>query len=218
MIVTIDGPAGSGKSTTARRLARELGFCFLDTGAMYRVVALVCINKRIDLDDARAAAEAARSIEMQFEGERVFSDGVDVSSAIRSAEVTQGASVVAVNSAVRDVLVERQREIALGLDLVTEGRDQGSVVFPHAECKIFLTASPVERARRRQQELEEQGVKVPFEAVLEQIRDRDERDANRAVAPLQPAPGAHYVDTTGLDADEVLARLVELVRNSRRTE
>jgi cytidylate kinase len=199
----------------ARRLARELDFYFLDTGAMYRIVALKCLQQQINLADAEATTRAANDVTMKFEGERAFADGVDVSSDIRSAEVSQASSMVAVVPAVREILVERQREIGRGMNLVTEGRDQGSVVFPHAECKIYLNASPTERARRRQQELEEQGIRTTLDEVLEQIRDRDERDANRAVAPLKPAPGAHLVDTTGLDADQVLAELVRLVRECR---
>ena len=146
MIITIDGPAGSGKSTAARALAERLGFQFLDTGAMYRVVTFVCLREQIDLHDEPAVSARAGHISIRFDGSRVFANDEEVTDAIRTVQVTQGTSIVAVNSNVRGLLTSLQRQAAVGLDIVTEGRDQGTVAFPDAECKFFLTASPEERA------------------------------------------------------------------------
>ena len=212
MIVTIDGPAGSGKSTAARRLAARLGFRFLDTGAMYRVVGLKCLQNEIDIRDERAAGKAARQVEITFDDDRVFADGSDVTDAIRTPEVTQAASVVAAGVEVRRAMAQLQRRVAAGLDIVTEGRDQGTVVFPDADCKFYFTADPRERAVRRQRELEQQGMRAPLDQLLAQIRERDERDANRKVAPLRPAENAVPIDTTHRTADDVLALLEEIVR------
>ena len=225
MIVTIDGPAGTGKSTAARRLAARVGFDFLDTGAMYRVVAWGCVQRGVDAgagagagdgDGAAAAAEVARALRIEFEGERTLADGVDVTAAIRSAEVTRMASVVAQVPEVREEMVRQQRRIAEGRDMVCEGRDQGTVAFPQAKCKFFLTAAPLERARRRQQELAEKGEDVPLEQLLAEQTERDERDANRAVAPLKPAADAIIVDTTNLDGEGVVDLLERWVREVRR--
>lgn len=221
MIVTIDGPAGTGKSTAARRLAARVAFHFLDTGAMYRVVAWGCLQRGVDAGasagtgDGAAAAEVARTLRIGFEGERTLADGVDVTLAIRSGEVTRMASVVAQVPEVREELVRQQRRIAEGRDIVCEGRDQGTVAFPHAECKFFLTAAPLERARRRQQELAEKGEEVPLEQLLAEQTERDERDANRAVAPLKPAADAIIVDTTNLDGEGVVDLLERRVRELR---
>lgn len=241
MIVTIDGPAGSGKSTASRLLAKRLGFRFLDTGAMYRAAALACLERGVDLDDADSVADVAGRVAISFDGERAFSDGKDVTQAIRSPEVTRAASVVAVNPEVRRVMVELQRQEAAGTavgpagtaaagaetlasveeagvrhgvpGIVSEGRDQGSVVFPDADFKFFLTASPEVRAHRRLRELCEQGVKLPFEEVLEQIHERDRRDANREVAPLIEPTDAIRIDTSSMSQDETLALLVNAVQD-----
>jgi len=212
MIVTIDGPAGSGKSTAARGVAARLGFHFLDTGAMYRAVALRCVQAGIDLADEQAAAEIARTADIQALSDRVLVDGADVTEAIRTPEVAHAASVVAVNPAVRSALVALQRKAAQGRDIVTEGRDQGTVVFPDAECKFYLTAAPEERARRRLQETDAQGAGVSYEETLEQIRARDARDKSRNVAPLRQADDAVRIDTTGRPVDDVLTQLVQIVR------
>ena len=212
MIVTIDGPAGSGKSTTARGLAARLGFQFLDTGAMYRVVGLLCEERGVDLHDATAVADVARSVEITLEDDRVFADGRDVTAAIRTPEVSRAASVVAVNAEVREALVRLQRLLAKGRNVVTEGRDQGTVVFPDAECKFYLTADPRERAARRQRELQQQGTDVSQEELIAEIRTRDLRDANRKVAPLKSAPDAIHVDTSHQTIEEVLDLLAETVR------
>jgi len=213
MIVTIDGPAGAGKSTTARQLAERLGFHYLDTGAMYRVVTLVCLRQGVDLNDAEAVAAAARKVSFHFEGNRVFVDDADVTLAIRGSNVTHESRHIAANLDVRAWLVERQRELAAGLDIVTEGRDQGTVAFPDAECKFFLTADPQQRALRRQRELQARGENVALETILEQQEGRDRRDELREVGALKPAPDAIQVDTSALSATEVLAFLEQTVRD-----
>ncbi len=215
MIVTIDGPAGTGKSTAARRLAERLGFEFLNTGAMYRAVALTCLEREIPPHDLSAVAATARSIGIQFRDQKLWLDGRDVTTTIREARVTEVASLVASNPEVRSHLVVLQQRCAHGVSLVTEGRDQGTVVFPHAECKIYLTASAEERTRRRQRELEAQGQQVDRETLLSEILLRDERDETRECAPMRPADDAVIVDTSDLSADEVLEQLVRLVEERR---
>jgi cytidylate kinase len=212
MIVTIDGPAGTGKSTVARILASRLGFEFLNTGAMYRAVAYVCLQRQIDLDDANAVGGVPATLEILFSNNRLLLDGKDVTEAIREQNVTQTASLVAANEMVRHRLVELQRAAAKGGNLVTEGRDQGTVVFADAECKFFLTASPEERALRRQRELQNKGEDVALEDLLAQQELRDERDETRACSPLKPATDALVIDTTPMSLDEVAGYLEELVR------
>ena len=216
MIVTIDGPAGSGKSTVARALADRLGFHFLQTGAMYRAVGLVCVRESLDMTDEAATARAAGRVTISFPDEHVFVDGEDVTDLIRAAEVTAAASVVAQHAGVRNAMVVLQRAAAQGHDVVSEGRDQGTVVFPQAECKVFLTADPRRRAERRQQELAEKGVEASVEEILAQIRDRDARDESRAVAPMKKADDAVLLDTSDLGPDEVLDRLEAIAREKLR--
>ncbi len=184
MIVTIDGPAGSGKSTAARLLAARLGFPFLDTGAMYRAVALKSISAGIDVNDTARVAEIAHRIEIEALGPVVQMDGRDVTALIRTQAVATAASRVAAIPEVRTALVLLQRKAAGGRNIVTEGRDQGTVVFPDAKCKFYLTANVEERARRRQHELVEQGQQMSFEEILSQLIERDTRDATRHTAPL----------------------------------
>ena len=198
MVVTIDGPAGAGKSTVARAVAERLGFTYLDSGAMYRCVALA--GRERGVEPARAAREAR--IEL---GDRVLLDGRDVTDAIRSPEISEVASRVAADPEVRRALVEKQRELLASGDWVAEGRDIGTVVAPGAEVKVFLEASPQERARRRAEQL---GAEP--EAVLAEQAKRDERDRTRADSPLRPAADAITIDTTGLSADEVVERVAGL--------
>jgi cytidylate kinase len=215
MIVTIDGPAGAGKSTVARELAQRLGFRFLDTGAMYRAVALAAVRQDVDLGDADALAELALHVEIRFERDRVLLNGRDVSQAIRDNEITRRVRPVADNQRVRRRLVELQRQIAREGDIVTEGRDQGTVAFPDADCKIFLTATPEERARRRVRELGERGEVVSFQEVLDQQNARDRQDAQRPVGALVQAPDAIKFLTDGLSREEVVERLAKIVSQQR---
>ena len=181
MIVAIDGPAGAGKSSIARRLAERLGFQFLDTGAMYRAVALAALRQGLGPDDGDKVARLAETLSIDMRHERTLLNGEDISAAIRTSEVSAAVYLAADNVAVRRRLVELQRQIAAGRDTVTEGRDQGTVAFPYAECKIFLTASPAIRARRRYEELVARGEPATYEEVLAQQQDRDRRDAARPV-------------------------------------
>jgi cytidylate kinase len=194
MLIAIDGPAGAGKSTVARAVARALGWTYLDSGAMYRAAALAALR----------GAPMPQRIEL---GERVVSDGEDVTDAIRSPEVTAKASEVAADPAVRERLVALQRELIAGGDWVAEGRDIGTVVAPDAEVKVFLTAAPQERARRR---AEQEG--RPIDDVLAEQRARDERDESREHSPLRAAADAVELDTTGLSVDEVVRRIAAMVR------
>lgn len=212
MIVCIDGPAGAGKSTAARALAKRLGFRFLDTGAMYRAVALAAVRARIDWERPEELADLARRLSIEVHEDRVLLNGEDVTVAIRTPEITAVTYYAADNPDVRGHLVELQRAAAAGLDVVTEGRDQGTVVFPNAECKIFLTASPEERARRRLADFARRGQQTSWEEVLAQQNLRDRRDSVRKVGPLICAPDAVTVSTDGLSSEEVVDRLERIVR------
>jgi cytidylate kinase len=212
MIVTIDGPAGAGKSSTARELARRLSFQFLDTGAMYRAVTWYCLKEEIDLKDEEGVAEAARRGRFVFDSGRVVVNDVEVTREIRRSSVTDQTRFVAGNNRVRAHLVDLQRRLAEGADVVTEGRDQGTVAFPHAECKFYLTASPLKRALRRQNDLALNGEQVALEEILAQQEERDQRDANREYGALKPAPDAIPIDTSELDFEEVVSRMEAKVR------
>jgi CMP/dCMP kinase len=215
MIITIDGPAGAGKSSVARALARRLGFRFLDTGAMYRAVALAGMRRGLDWDLPEDLARLAQGLDIRLSGERILLDGEDVTEAVRTSEVTAVTRYAADNPSVRARLVELQRRLAHADNVVTEGRDQGTVAFPHAACKIFLTASPEERARRRWRDLQLQGEPVALAQVLAAQAQRDREDAGRAVGPLVPAPDAIQICTDGLTLEEAVDKLELLVRKQR---
>jgi cytidylate kinase len=215
MIVTIDGPAGAGKSSAARELARRLGFRFLDTGAMYRAVTFAAKQRGLDLADPDRLAELVGEIRVELAGDRVLLDGQDVTKEIRTFNITTSIQHAADNPAVRAQLVLWQRAAADGSDVVTEGRDQGTVVFPDAECKIFLTADEHERAERRFRDLIARGEAVSFDEVLNAQHHRDERDRTRAVGALIMADDAIEVSTSGLSPAEVVSRLEEIVRSKQ---
>ena len=217
MIIAIDGPAGSGKSTIARSVAERLGLHYLDTGAMYRAVTYAALARGLDLEDEPAVSEIARTIDITFDHEaaapipsRVLSDGNDVTVAIRTPRVDSGVSIVARMPAVRAAMVPLQRAAAASGDLVAEGRDIGTVVFPDAGLKVFLTASAEERARRRHAELLDRGESLDETAVRTTMAERDHADSSRAAAPLTPAADAVLLDTTGLTVDEVVDEVVRL--------
>lgn len=217
MIVTIDGPAGAGKSSISRSLARALGFRFLDTGAMYRAVTWAAMERGISLEDGERLGQLVRDLRLRMTDDHVLLDERDVSLAIRAPEVTESVRFVADNLQVRSHLSVLQRRLAEGVDIVTEGRDQGTVVFPNAECKIFLNASPEERARRRQAEMLERGMPVSYEEVLRQQTQRDRHDVERPVGGLQKAVDAVEVCTDGIAPDDVVTILVQIVRARQTT-
>jgi cytidylate kinase len=216
-VVTVDGPSGSGKGTIARLLAGRLGYHFLDSGILYRLTALAALGRGIDLGDEQAVAELARSLNVSFqvdepEGDmRAFLDDREVTLGMRTEQIGDAASQVAVLPQVREALLERQRAFLRDPGLVADGRDMGTVVFPDAEVKIFLTASAMERAQRRHKQLMEQGISVSLPALVEEIDRRDRRDAGRAVAPLRAAADARILDTTGLDVQAVTRRALEII-------
>ena len=207
MIVTIDGPAGAGKSSAAKMLAQRLGFEFLDTGAMYRAVTLAGLRKHIDFHDEQQLVSLVESITLEMPPGRVVLNGEDITGLIRTPEVTACSAPVANSPAVRHRLSEMQRHIAIGRNIVCEGRDQGTIVFPHAECKFFLEAQPEERARRRYEELVARGQPATYEETLAAQEARDARDAARSIAPMKPAADAIRIDSTGLSLDDVVQRL-----------
>ncbi len=218
-MITMDGPAGSGKSTAARGLARKLGFLYLDTGAMYRAVALKAVRKKVSLGNAAALTQLASRAKIDFKGRgdrvRVFMDGLEVTRSIRHPEISEAASRVAVVPGVRRALVRQQRRIGRSGGVVAEGRDTGTVVFPRAPLKFFLTASLPERARRRWRELKSSGHRVGLARVLREARRRDVRDRSRKVAPLQAAPGAIRIDNTRLQSAQVLDILMDYVHRAK---
>ena len=211
-IITLDGPAGAGKSTLAKSLAKELGFKFLDTGAMYRTVALASLRELPFPPDDTKLKVILKNLNYHTEDSRVFLNNEEVTETIRTKETTEASGVIASNPLVREKLVEMQRQAALGKKIVCEGRDQGTVVFPAAQCKFFLTASPEVRAKRRFEELKSKGVNASMDELVTSMRTRDERDSSRTVGPLVAASDAILVDTSNLSASEVLDKLLEVVR------
>ena len=215
-IVTLDGPSGSGKGTISRAVARRAGWHLLDSGALYRLVALAGTERQLEPDDVEGHARLAVAMDVHFgtEGnaERIELEGRDVTEAIRTEEMGQGASRVAAWPAVRRALLQRQRAFAELPGLVADGRDMGTVVFPQAALKIFLTASPEERARRRYNQLKQKGSSASLSALSREIAERDARDSSRAVAPLVPAEDATLIDSTSLSIEAVIERVIELGR------
>lgn len=211
MIVTIDGPAGAGKSSVSRMLAERIGFQYLDTGAMYRAVTWSVMQQGMDPSDRKAVAELARQMKITFENGKVLVKGQDVSQAIRSPLVTGAVSEIADNPDVRETMVALQRSMVKLGNFVCEGRDQGTVAFPNADCKIFLTASPAERAQRRYLQLVEEGVSADFQDVLTTQTVRDHRDETRPVGKLVKAPGSIEVSTDGMNFDKVVDQLETIV-------
>jgi CMP/dCMP kinase len=217
-VVAIDGPVGSGKSTVARRVAERLGFLYLDTGAMYRAVGLLATEAGVPLDDEAAVLSIAAAADLGFDGDgRLFAGDRDVSGLIRSLEMGAAASVVSVLPSVRRLLVQRQRELGSAADIVMEGRDIGTNVFPGAEVKVYLTARPEVRAARRAAELCAKGEEVDVDEVLQAILERDRRDSEREVAPLRQADDAVEVDTSELTLDEVVAAVVAIAGEDVRS-
>lgn len=207
-VIAIDGPTASGKGTVAQRVAQALGFFYLDSGALYRLTGLAAAKHAVAFDDAIGLAGIAKALDIRFEGDSVFLDGVDVTEAIRAESASQNASKVAAVPAVRDALTMRQRAFAQPPGLVADGRDMGSVIFPGAQLKIYLTASPEARAQRRTNQLKQKGISAIISEVVKELRIRDERDTSRSVAPLKKLEDAYLLDTTAISADEAVQQVL----------
>ncbi len=214
-VIAIDGPAGAGKSTIAKLLAKRLGLQYLDTGAMYRAVALAVKEASISPEDEAKIERLLPTLTIDLDGERVFLNGRDVSHLIRTPEIDLLASAVSRLGAVRRYLTQLQREFASKKGIVAEGRDMGTVVFPDSPYKFFLTATPEERAKRRKKQLEMQGENVLYETILKQIKKRDKQDSDRAIAPLRQAEDAQLIDTTGKTIDEILDEIIRRVKSGQ---
>ena len=214
-VIAIDGPTASGKGTIAQRVAQALGWHYLDSGALYRIVALLALRSETPLDDADALAALARGLAPRFEHGRILVDGEDVSDAIRAEQVGSAASRIAVHADLRQALVDLQRGFRRRPGLVADGRDMGTAIFPDAQLKVFLTASAESRARRRHKQLIEKGFSAIFTDLLLDLRERDARDMQRASAPLEPAQGALVLDSTDLTIDRTVAAVLDAYR--RRT-
>ncbi|MEO8485595.1 MAG: (d)CMP kinase [Betaproteobacteria bacterium] len=213
-VIAIDGPAASGKGTIAARVAQALGFHLLDSGALYRLVALAALRRGVPLGDSERLGRLAAGLDVRFEPGRVVVEGEDVTAAIRDEVVSEAASKVAVHSQVRSALIERQRAFRRPAGLVADGRDMGTVLFPDAATKVFVTATPEARAERRYKQLIEKGISTNIAGLLHEIRMRDTRDGERAAAPLRPAADAVVLDTTDLTIDAAVAFVLERFRRS----
>jgi CMP/dCMP kinase len=211
-VIAVDGPAASGKGTIAAGVAHALEFHYLDSGSLYRLVALKALRTGVAFDDEPALARLAAGLDVRFDDGAVTLDGAEATAAIRQEDVSAGASRVAVHGSVRRALIERQRAFRRSPGLVADGRDMGTVVFPDARIKVFVTASAEERARRRHKQLIAKGISITMDGLLRDIRERDARDTGRAAAPLMPAPDAVLLDTTNLTIDEAIARVLALYR------
>ena len=216
IIITIDGPSGAGKGTLARAIAKRLGYSYMDTGAMYRVIALLVHRKNVNIDDEKRLSEMLLQTHISFERDqnsnlRVFLNREDVTEEIRAPEISKLSSDVATKKVVRDYLRGMQRRIALKGNIVTEGRDMGTYVFPNADFKFYIDASLSERARRRRIQLKESGIKVSIEEVKSDIEGRDKQDKERLESPLHPAPDAVIIDTTNLTVDKAVEKIMKTI-------
>lgn len=212
-IIAVDGPAGSGKSTISKIVAKDLGFTYLDTGAMYRMVTYAVLKRNIDLSNKEEVIELLDNIKLDIEKDKFYLDGEDVSNVIREVEITNNVSKVASLKEVRDRLVHMQRAISEGKKVILDGRDIGTVVFPNANLKIFLVASPEERAKRRVKEFISKGIDTSFETVLEEIKTRDFMDSTRKESPLTQAEDAKLIDTSFMNIEEVSNTIIDMVKN-----
>ncbi|MCK3657012.1 cytidylate kinase [Pasteurellaceae bacterium Macca] len=219
MIITVDGPSGAGKGTLCHALADKLGYDFLDSGAIYRILALAALKAEVSLEDEEALSELGRHLEVKFVPENgeicVILNGENVGDQIRTAQAGQNASKIAVYPKVREALLQRQRDFATEKGLIADGRDMGTIVFPEAQIKFFLDASAEERTKRRVKQLQEKGFNANFDEILAEIKERDFRDRNRPVAPLVPAKDALILDSTHLSIEDVIQQALEYIEKSR---
>ncbi len=211
-VITIDGPAGAGKSTVAKEVAKILGLTYLDTGAMYRALTLLALNSNVATDDENALYQLALETSIELKENNVYLNGEDITKEIRSPEVSAQVSYVAKQPLIREIMTKWQRELGKEGGIVLDGRDMGSVVYPEADLKIFLTASVEERVKRRLLELNQKGIKIEYDKLKQNIIERDKIDTEREVAPLKVPEGAHIIDSTGLSIDEVVQEIVSKCR------